>query len=574
MSESSVSTELPEGLGRSLREKLARLRSKLVRVEVTRRLAVALCVALSGVAALLPVDWLIDLPMNVRVAALIGLGVAVGVLLLRALAAFVTQRRDEETLALMVEAKEPGFQSRLIATVQFARGKATVPDAGGRRLVERMVEDTESFARPLALTEAANTRPMKRALLVLLILVAIAAVGYLAGGTVTRDLLQRAFLADVPVPRETRVVWTSGDLKVGIGDPVTIEAEAAGYLPEEGSVRVRFASGEKARAPMAPRDDDPSRFVATLGNVQESFSYRVFINDGKSPRGEVRAFPRPRVEELAGEQTYPPYTRLPATTHQPGEFLLVPGSRLDLTITATQPLQRGTVRLLGTDVPATTSVDPENPRVLHASFRVANEELSGFTVDLLDREGMASRDATVYRIDVLSDKPPEVRIVRPSGQRALVTEQARVLVGYEAEDRFGIEGLALHYAVDGSDSVGRLALPLAKAGAKQVSEDFDWDLAAIDPPLRVGDEIEFWIEAYDENAETSAGVSAKRLLRVVTPREKRDDLLGRAGDSLARIDRATDDQERLNAALAEWIRSQAPSAEVEAPPPTDQDNEN
>ena len=96
-------------------------------------------------------------------------GGLVSVFLLRALVALVTQRRDEETLALMVEESEPGFRSRLIASVQFAQGKATVPDEGARLIVERMVEETESFARPLKLADVVNTRPLKRTLLVLLL---------------------------------------------------------------------------------------------------------------------------------------------------------------------------------------------------------------------------------------------------------------------------------------------------------------------------------------------------------------------------------------------------------------------
>ena len=63
--------------------------------------------------------------------------------------------------------REPGFRSRLIASVQFALGKATVPDGGARLIVERMVEETESFARPLKLAEVVNTRPLRRTLLVL-----------------------------------------------------------------------------------------------------------------------------------------------------------------------------------------------------------------------------------------------------------------------------------------------------------------------------------------------------------------------------------------------------------------------
>ena len=78
------------------------------------------------------------------------------------------------------------------------------------------------------------------------------------------------------------------------------------------------------------------------------------------------------------------------------------------------------------------------------------------------------------------------------------------------------------------------------------------------------DDDQFWIEADDQNDTTEQGKSAARVLRVVTPREKREDLLSRVGDSLGRIDRATDDQERLNAALAEWIRAQRAPANPEA----------
>ena len=99
-------------------------------------------------------------------------------------------------------------------------------------------------------------------------------------------------------------------------------------------------------------------------------------------------------------------------------------------------------------------------------------------------------------------------------------------------------------------------MPLVEKGARKISALFDWELGQSDPPLQVGDEVEFWLEAYDRNDTTEAGLSAPRVLKVVTPREKRNDLLSRVGDSLGRIGQATEDQERLNAVLAEWIRAQ------------------
>ena len=553
---SRTSTALPDELGVRLRRRLAAVRRKLVRVEFVRRVAVAVTVALLGLALFLAVDWMVDLSLEARSGAIIGLGAMVGVFLLWALLALSTQQRDEETLALMVEEREPGFRSRLIASVQFARGKATVPDEGARGMVERMMEDTESLARPMKLTDVVNTRPLKRALSILLLLGVLAGGGYYAGGPVTEDLLKRAFLSDVPVPRATRVVWTSGDLRVGVGDSVTVEARVEGYEPEGGNLRIRYDSGRRQKVRML-RGSEGNRYAATLESVQESFTFQITVNDGRSGREEVAVLPRPSVVELVGEQSYPSYMKLPPSVHQPGEFLLYPSSELALNVTASQPLKDATIRLLGRaeQQAVEAAVDAEDPRIARASLQV-EAGFTGFTVELLDTEGMTSRDATVYRVDVLSDEPPTVRIVRPSRQRELVTAGARVLVGYEAEDRFGIEKLVLRYRVGAEGRVGTLELPIPKRGATTVAERFEWELGRIDPPPVVGNEIEFWIEAYDQNEGTAEGKSASRILKVVTPREKRDDLLSRAGDSLGRIDRATNDQDRLNAALAEWIRAQ------------------
>ena len=101
-----------------------------------------------------------------------------------------------------------------------------------------------------------------------------------------------------------------------------------------------------------------------------------------------------------------------------------------------------------------------------------------------------------------------------------------------------------------------MQLSVPDGGGTKLTEVFDWELGGLDQPVQVGDDIEFWIEADDQNERTTSGKSAVKVLRVVTPREQRNDLLSRVGDSLGRIGRATDDQERLNTALSEWIRSQ------------------
>ena len=551
----SSSSALPEALGANLRERLLLVGRKLVRVEFGRRIAMALTVSLIGLALVVAIDWLVELPLPVRTGVAAGLGSIIIILLLWALTALVTQRRDEETLALMVEEREPGFRSRLIASIQFARGKATVPGVEGRQMVERMVEDTETFARPLKLTSVVNTGPLRRALWLVLVLAGIALGAYFLGGSITEVLLRRAFLSDEPVPRATRVVWTSGGQRVGVGDTVTIEALVEGHAPQEGSLRIRYESGRRLRVVMERGDEN--RYRATLEDVQESFSFHVVIRDGKSDRESVIALPRPSVDAVKGRQIYPDYMKLPSSMHRPGEFLLYPGSKLSLRITGSQPLSGATVRLLGggEEKVHEGAVDTKEPRVAEVALEVT-EELSGFTIALEDSRGMVSKDTTVYRVDVLSDEAPAVRLVRPLRQRELVTSGARVLVGYEAEDRFGIETMVLKYKVGSKGREVSMQLPVPDGGGTKLTEVFDWELGGLEQPVQVGDDIEFWSEADDQNERTASGKSAVKVLRVVTPREKRNDLLSRVGDSLGRIGRATDDQERLNTVLSEWIRSQ------------------
>ena len=88
-------SRMPKGLASSLRSKLGAVRRKLVRVEVIRRLAIALSVALVGLALVLAVDWWVDLSMQVRGGVLGGLGALVALLLLRAGVALVTQRSEQ-----------------------------------------------------------------------------------------------------------------------------------------------------------------------------------------------------------------------------------------------------------------------------------------------------------------------------------------------------------------------------------------------------------------------------------------------------------------------------------------------
>ena len=167
---------------------------------------------------------------------------------------------------------------------------------------------------------------------------------------------------------------------------------------------------------------------------------------------------------------------------------------------------------------------------------------------------MQSRDDVVYRVSLLADRAPEIRITYPKRSEEMATRKAKFLILYEATDRFGIASMNLRYRLGDSDTQS-VPVSIPPNNPKSVNGKIDWDLTKLQPNLTEGDVLEYWLEATDQNAVSANTGSSEHLrVRIVTPEEKRADLLGRASDALGTVSEATTDQERLNNDLEKVIR--------------------
>ncbi|MGI9240134.1 MAG: hypothetical protein ACR2RV_05005 [Verrucomicrobiales bacterium] len=538
-----------------LTHKLRSLGRTLVFTELTRRLSIAASVAILLLACLVLCDALFELSMETRRIMLTIAGAIAGGLLLRALLTPISQHRDDEELALITEKQHPEFDSRLISAVQFANGKGSVAgDGEDNPIVRRMIADTEEVAAETDLLDAVDWRYLGRALLVVAVVAGLATIAFFTWNRVTPALVQRAFLQDVAIPRDTQILTTSGDLKIGIGDRIEITATADGVLPEEGILRVEFSSGRKLDYTLTKLDGAAATYCVEIEDVPESFSYQVRINDARDGEFEVRALARPEIESLGASQVYPDYTGIEPSEHQPGDFYLFPGSQITLQLAASKPLAEATLRLIGLDIEIPFDVADNT-----ASFEVPTEGLSGFSITMRDREGMAAKEPAVFRAELLGDEPPQVRITYPTRSDELLTRSARSLIAFEASDRFGIAGVWLNYRVNGADlrSV-ELELGVADKPQTVVRHQYDWELSKIEPPLKEGDTVEYWISAQDrQRVAPGIGESERLRFRIVSIADKRQDLLRRASDYLGGVGATAEDQERLNQDLGELIKAKA-----------------
>jgi uncharacterized membrane protein len=538
-----------------LTNKLRALGRTLVLTELSRRLVVAITAAILLLAALVLTDVLLELPLETRKVLFTIAAAITGILLLRALITPVTQHRDDEELALLSEQKHPEFDSRLISAIQFAKGKVSgasrPPEESGNPVMASMVSDTEGIAQGTNLLDAVDPRFLARALLAFVIIAALATTAFFAFQKLTPTLVKRAFLQDIAIPRDTQITSTTGDLKVGIGDLIELSATAEGVLPAEATLRVKFASGRKLDYPLTKTE---STYTVEIEDVPESFTYQFRINDARSAGSNVDAFARPEIGSLTATQTYPDYTGIEPSEHQPGDFYLFPGGQFKLQLNMSKPLAEGTLRLIGLEKELPIDVATNT-----VEFEIPTEGLTGFSITMLDTDGMEAKEPAVYRAELLGDEPPKVRITFPTRSEELVTKTARSLMAFEVTDRFGIASVSLNFSINEGDPRSQeLEFPAPENGKAPTSlkHQYEWELKTIEPPLKVGDVIEYWITAQDRQRLTlGIGESEHLRLRIVSVADKRRDLLSRASDYLGGVGATTEDQQRLNTDLGDLIRA-------------------
>ncbi len=418
-------------------------------------LMASIVVGVLGVTML--IDWLFDLPYLVRAALLSLHAATLMYILVRFVIWPLIKGPDDETVALWIERLYPESASRIISAVQFSRVELVGMSPA---MANACVAEAEEFIQPRECGEAVATDVLLKRLGIAM-LVGVLGIGLLLwGGQNARDLLLRALaVPGIEVPRKTRVeLITPPKLVVAKGDTIKIEAYARGIIPDDGTLRVEYANKATAEFLMKADPTDSARFLIDIDNVQDGFTYRVLLNDGKSVEATVEAHARPAVASVDVQQYFPAYTKLQPAKRSTGDLTLLAGSRLGLRVIANKPVantdavaqKHNRVKFEGSNVSYPLKRDASDPKVLYAADGSQNtiplpEKATGMSVYLVDDLGLESKDPAVYRVEVIPDTAPQVKITYPEQREELVTERAKATVGFEMSDDFGVAKARIRY---------------------------------------------------------------------------------------------------------------------------------
>ena len=551
---------IPQNTIRVLRNKLARTRLSILAVELARRIAITFSVLVTLLTSLLFLDLLADLDIQTRSLLLFSIITLTAILTIWSLFSLITKWKNDETLALEIERKNKDFDSRLISSIQFAKRQAAFPENAPMSMIHNMILETKDASKKFNFLKIVNPKALTRATLIFFVIIITSGIWVYSEKDNIPILVKRALGEQIEIPRDTTIIEEPNISKVGIGDNIqmTFKVKSKKTSKLKANLNIEYNSGRNVKVSLERTEKEPDTYTGTIEDVPESFSFDAQIDDAKTKTLTVTAIERPTIKNISATQVYPEFTKQSPTNHVPGDFTFFPGSEVTINIESSKELDSGNLKFLGLDNQMPLSVNEANKKEGVAKIKIPSQSLSGFSVSLTDSDEMDSKNNAIYKISLLTDLPPEIRITYPKRSEELVTRKATLLIKYEAIDRFGVNSINLKYKREENEIV---TIPLMKeeSSKKQISDSYEWNLGSLKTGLSEGDQIEYWLEASDQNISgLNISSSEKLSLKVVTPEEKRADLLGRTSDALGSVDEATNDQENLNKDLESIIRKNTP----------------
>jgi len=356
-------------------------------------------------------------------------------------------------VARLVEERVPELDDRLATAADvLERGgpDATTPVA--RALFDDTARALGSVSANDIIAPALVRRAWWQAAAALAVLVATGAVLFEPASRAARA----AWLFAAPGSLAFRV--EPGNVRVRPGTPLTIRVEASasvGSLVPDLEARIGDAS---RREHMAPEGNN--RFAATFKTVPASFTYHVQLAGRRSADYQVTLLEPPQVARIDLAYDFPAFTRLPGRSETDGGDIYAPeGTRVHLVVhprrTTAPIVSAGLAMRTGKMLPLSRAADGS----FTGDLVVSGDD--GYRVRLTDTDGLQNLEDPEYFVRMLDDRPPEVRIVRPAGDRQ-VTPLEEVEVEARADDDHGVQELELVYGVKGGSE---RVVPLGGDGA-------------------------------------------------------------------------------------------------------------
>ncbi len=472
-----------------LRDLLGRVRRRWFKLVALRALSRAAVAAAIPIALALAVDLLIApqgwaLILLAAACVVMSIG-AIGFVLLR-----MQRLPSDRLVARYVEERsavlryDTPLNDEIVSAVDVAEGRDRGAGVPFKPLILAAAVERLERIEPADIVEP---DALRRAGIEVAIAALILASVLVGGAPSLRRAAETAWIAAFPETIELAVV--PGNIRVIAGQPIAIRASVRGSsgLAARLAPSVAIAAGDERRSVPMVREGDDYRLHLT--SVDGSFRYRVTAGIAVSSEYTVTAVFPARVERIDLHYQYPAFTGLAARDEPDGGDIYAPaGTRVRLRIHTDKTVAAGDLALGSV---SKVSLQRAGDRLLEGVLTLARDD--SYRVNLADADGLRAAGDTEYFIRLMDDRPPDVRIIRPSRDQQ-ITPLEEVAIEARADDDYGVAKLDLVYSVSGG---AEKAIPFTRLTGTDVQKTGAYTLAAEELGVQPGDVITYYARARD-----------------------------------------------------------------------------
>ncbi len=505
-------TQLPQKLNQhnlalpaAMAEKLDVVRSRSLRVQIGTALVVAVGVLLSAMAVAMLVDWLATI-YDFRWRALLTYSAwtAAGATLIAWALAAWKNTRQVDRVAVKVDQHIPELEERWSTVTELST------NGHSRDVHPAMFEQVSREAQGWnPRVEADRVVPLDGLIRALLFLTAITTVLGLAvvfNSHQTTVLLQRFWQPFTPISA-TELADLPGDLVVGRGESLEIEASLVGAPVAEASLLLQPPAGDAETITLTPRteEDSQARVSHRLRSVKQPLRYRLRAGDGQTDWYEIVVADRPKLGKVELTLTPPAYTgQAPEVINKlPRRMTVLEGSRVELAIQPKQPLRSMQLKFDANLAEPLTA----DAKGWYRWETTLTESLT-FQPLMTEEHGLDNLRPPTCEIRCRPDRPPVVKILTPSSELAVRPDET-VPVTFIATDDVGVQQAEL-VVYDESDRQGgkprvldTIPIPLGdQQGNVKVKATVPLDLSKYETVD--GAELSFSIRVREDRGQQSA----------------------------------------------------------------------
>ena len=469
------------------------------------------------------IDQILPLPRFLRmglVLAWLGVGVYAA---FRYLIRPVFQKFTNARVAAYVEDYYPGFENRILSTVQLKPEMENNRFGYALEFIEKLIEGAHQLMAEIESRKVFSQEflKLKRYGSFALVAFALLFITLFIFPSAAKDFAQ-AFDELPKTPQDILVVQIDevqpGSVLIESGADVTITAKVTGHFGAPVYLYYRVGSGGETmtsasaqRNVLMTRNETEIAYRFTFKNVTQSMEYYIAVKEEKSEHFHITVARAPILSRFQLKLSYPKYTQLSPQILEEnlGDVTTLIGTMTNFEGEGNKPI--ASARLVFEESDPVKLTVTEGTR-LSGSFIVQRSEK--YHIELIDTDSVSNTQPIVYTLHAIEDTAPQIEIVAP-GKDVVLDDSMIVSLQLDAKDDYGVEKIQLVYRVEGTDD--DVAVPLKKWDPTDtpVFIEFPWD---IDPMgLYPGDVISYHAEAFDADNVSGPNIGKSNIYSIRFP---------------------------------------------------------